>query len=219
VRRSPPFLVTWLAMDGTRSGIVELLRHGDGLTVEALTESLGLAAATVRRHLDVLQRDGHVEREAVRRATGRPHYVFKLTQAGRDLAPGHYVGVTELLLSELLALSPEDTRGQDGAGVALLAFERMSTALLQACASSVTASSLPDRLEQTVAALAAGGLMLDTEPQSDGFSITVRDCPCRCAGTAQQAVCGRSEAMLAELLGAPLRRDEAVEVCSYFVKA
>ena len=68
-------------MDGTRAGMVELLQHCNGLTVEALTESLGLAAATVRRHLDVLQRDGHVEREAVRRSTGRPHYVFKLTQA------------------------------------------------------------------------------------------------------------------------------------------
>ncbi len=120
-------------MDGTRASIIELLRQGDGLTVEALTESLGLAAATVRRHLDVLQRDGYVERQAVRRSTGRPHYAFTLTQAGRDLAPGHYVGVTELLLSELLALTEEDTRGKDGAAVALLAFERMNDALLRVC--------------------------------------------------------------------------------------
>jgi predicted ArsR family transcriptional regulator len=206
-------------MDGTRASIIELLRQAEGLTVEALTESLGLAAATVRRHLDVLQRDGHVEREVVRRSTGRPHYVFNLTQAGRDLAPGHYVGVTELLLSELLSLSSADTRGKDGAAVALLAFERMSASLLQACEGRVTASSLPERLQQTVEALSAGGLMLDTAPRQDGFVITVRDCPCRCAGSAQEAVCERSEAMLGQLLGQNLQRDpRAAEICSYFVR-
>jgi predicted ArsR family transcriptional regulator len=207
-------------MEGTRARIVELLRRGDGLTVESLTEALGLATATVRRHLDVLQRDGHVERASVRRPTGRPHYVFKLTQAGRDLAPGHYVGVTELLLSQLLALSPADTRDKDGAAVALLAFERMSASLLQDRERSVTASTLPDRLQQTVEALAAGGLMLETAPQPGGFMVTVRDCPCRCAGSAQAAVCQRSEAMLRSLLRCELRRDEAAtaDVCSYFVR-
>lgn len=207
-------------MDGTRANIVELLRRGDGLSVEALTEALGLGPATVRRHLDVLQRDGHVERDAVRRATGRPHYLFRLTQAGRDLAPGHYVGVTELLLSELLALDESDTRDKDGAAVALLAFERMSASLLRACEGQVTASNLTDRLEQTVEALAAGGLMLETASQQDGYVVTVRDCPCRCAGSAQVAVCQQSSAMLAQLLNARLERDEAAEteVCSYFVR-
>jgi len=207
-------------MDGTRVRIVELLRHGEGLTVEALTGALGLATATVRRHLDVLQRDGHVGRATARRLKGRPHYVFKLTQAGLDLTPGHYVGVTELLLSQLLALSPADTRDKDGAAVALLAFERMSAALLKACEDRVTATSLPDRLQQTVEALSAGGLMLETAPQQDGFLITVRDCPCRCAGSGQEAVCQRSEAMLGRLLGRELRREEAAksDVCSYFVR-
>jgi predicted ArsR family transcriptional regulator len=207
-------------MDGTRARIVELLRGADGTTVEALTEALGLAAATVRRHLDVLQRDGYVEREPVRRPTGRPHYAFNLTRAGRDLVPGHYVGVTELLLAELLSLTAADTRGKDGAAVTLLAFERMSAALLQACERRVTAPALPDRLQQTVEALSAGGLMLETAPRPGGVMITVRDCPCRCAGAAQETVCRRSEAMLETLLGTELQRRDALQadVCSYFVR-
>lgn len=197
-----------------------LLQHGTGLTVEALTGSLGLAAATIRRHLDVLQRDGHVEREAVRRSTGRPHYAFMLTQAGRDLAPGHYAGVAKLVMSQLLALTVADTRGKDGAAVALLALERMNGALLQACQGHVTASTLTGRLEQAVEALAAGGLMLDTTPESGGFQITVRDCPCRCAGSAQEAVCRRSQAMLGKLLKAELQKNpETTEGCSYLLKA
>ncbi len=205
-------------MDGTRAGIVELLQHNKGLTVDALTDSLGLAAATVRRHLDVLQRDGHVEHEAVRRSTGRPHYLFKLTQAGRELVPGHYAGVAEFVMAQLLELTPADTQGKDGASVALLAFERMNGVLLQACEGRVNAPGLEERLRQAVEALSTGGLMLETSPKRDGFQVTVRDCPCRCAGSAQEAVCQRSEAMLGQLLGARLQRDETTEACSYLVR-
>jgi predicted ArsR family transcriptional regulator len=208
-------------MDGTRARIIELLQQGDGATVEALTAELDLAAATVRRHLDVLQRDGYVERHAVRRSTGRPHYAFSVTQAGRDLTPGHYAGVMELLLSELLALTEDDTRNKDGNAVALLVFERMGASMLRSCERRVTATSLPERLKQTVEALSDGGLMLETSPQRDGYLITVRDCPCRCAGSAQEIVCQRAEAMLERLLQTPLRREESMssEACSYLVTA
>jgi len=208
-------------MDGSRARIVELLQQCDGATVEALTGDLGLAPATVRRHLDVLQRDGYVARRTVRRGTGRPNYVFSVTQAGRDQTPGHYAGVMELLIRELLALTEADTRGKDGNGVALLAFERMSTALLQSCERRVTALSLPDRLQQAVEALSEGGLMLETAPQQGGYRITVRDCPCRCAGSAQETVCRRAEAMLERLLRTPLLREASsgAEVCSYVLQA
>jgi predicted ArsR family transcriptional regulator len=208
-------------MDGTRARIIELLQRGDRVTVDALTGELDLAPATVRRHLDVLQRDGYVERHAVRRGTGRPYYAFSVTQAGRDLTPGHYAGVMELLLTELLALTESDTRGKDGSAVALMAFERMSAALLQSCERRVTATNLPDRLQQAVEALSDGGLMLETAPQRGGYLITVRDCPCRCAGSAQKTVCRNAEAMLERLLRAPLRREESSdpELCRYLVKA
>jgi predicted ArsR family transcriptional regulator len=206
-------------VDGTRARIVELLQGAEGLTVEALTGVLDLAPATVRRHLDVLQRDGYVERRSMRRGTGRPHYVFSVTQAGRDLTPGHYAGVMELLISELLALTEADTRGKDGGAIAMLAFERMSASLLKACERRVTASSLPERLQQAVDALSDGGLMLDTAPKRDGYLITVRDCPCRCAGSAQETVCQRAEEMLGRLLQSPLRKEASPgsELCSYVV--
>jgi predicted ArsR family transcriptional regulator len=206
-------------MESTRARIVELLRERGTATVEDLTRVLGVAPATVRRHLDVLQRDGYVERQTMRRPTGRPHYLFRLTQTGQDLTPSHYVGATGLLLSQLLSLTAADTRGKDGAAVALLAFDRMNQTLFQSCEPRVTATSLPDRLQQAVEALAAGGLMLETASRPDGFVVTVRDCPCRCAETVQEAVCLRSSSMLGRLLGTELRRDPTAEkACSYFVR-
>lgn len=206
-------------MEGTRGRIVELLRERGDATIDELTAQLGLAYATVRRHLDVLQRDRVVELHPVRHGTGRPHYVFTLTQAGHDLQPARYVGITGFLLSELLALTPADTYGRSGREIALLVFERMAESLQAACEPRVTAPSLPERLQQTVEALSEGGLMLEAQPQLRGYRIMVRDCPCRCAGSAQEAVCSRSEQMLAHLLRSEVHREQVTEprVCAYVV--
>ncbi len=206
-------------MEGTRGRIVELLRQRGKVTVEDLTRVLEVAPATVRRHLDVLQRDGQVALDTVRRATGRPHYVFTLTQAGRNLSPGHYIGSTVRVIGELLALRPADTRGKDGRGVALLTFERMTSSLLQACERRITASKLPERLRQAVEALADSGLVVEAAARRGGYLLKVRDCPCRWADSTREGACRQAEGLLSRLLRAPIRReqDEDRDVCAYFV--
>ena len=58
--------------DGTREEILALLRRHTSMSVEELARAIGLAPATVRRHLDVLLRDDYVEVSQVRGGTGRP---------------------------------------------------------------------------------------------------------------------------------------------------
>ncbi|HWC30845.1 MAG TPA: ArsR family transcriptional regulator [Dehalococcoidia bacterium] len=206
-------------VEGTRTRIVELLRQRGRATVEDLTRVLDLAPATVRRHLDVLQRDGQVALEAVRRATGRPHYVFTLTESGRSLVSGHYIGSTLRVVGELLALRPSDTRGKDGKGIALLTFERLTATLLRACERRVTAIQLPERLREAVDALAEGGVVVETVAQQGGYLLRVRDCPCRWADSTRAAACSQAESLLAGLLKAPIQRQEGEgpDVCAYFV--
>ena len=76
-------------METTRSKIMDILRRRKEGTVDDLTQALGLAPATIRRHLDILQRDGYITVRAVHRETGRPHYAFSMTEAGEDLFPHH----------------------------------------------------------------------------------------------------------------------------------
>jgi predicted ArsR family transcriptional regulator len=206
-------------MEGTRVRIVELLRERGKATVDDLTRVLDVAPATVRRHLDVLQRDGEVALQTVRRATGRPHYVFTLTQAGRNLLPSHYIGITVRLVSELLSLRPSDTNGKDGRAIAVLTFERLTANLLQACERRVTDSKLPERLRQAVAALAEGGLVVEAAAKRGGYLLRVRDCPCRWADSTREGACHQAGDMLSRLIKAPIRRepDEEDDVCAYFV--
>ena len=70
-------------MEGTRLGILTLLQHQTA-TVDQLSTKLGLASPTVRRHLDILQRDRFVTFQAVRRKQGRPEHAYSLTEEGHE---------------------------------------------------------------------------------------------------------------------------------------
>ena len=48
-------------MEGTRFKILQLLQSNGNQTVDALATNIGLAPATIRRHLDILQRDRFVD--------------------------------------------------------------------------------------------------------------------------------------------------------------
>ena len=54
-------------MEGTRLRILQLLQRNSCDTVDGLAKSIGLAPATIRRHLDILQCDRFVSFEEVRK--------------------------------------------------------------------------------------------------------------------------------------------------------
>ena len=70
-------------METTRQTILGILRRRKA-TISDVTGQLGLAPATVRRHLDILARDGHVDVTQVRRQTGRPHHLFSIKRIARE---------------------------------------------------------------------------------------------------------------------------------------
>ena len=102
---------------------MDILRRRVEATVDDLTQSLDLAPATIRRHLDILQRDGYITVRPVRRETGRPHYAFSLTEAGEDLFPQHYIRITNRLIDEIVSLDPAETAGKSGQDLAGLIFD------------------------------------------------------------------------------------------------
>lgn len=99
-------------MHSTKTEILARLKRSDGATVDELASSLGLAAMTVRQHLTALERDTLIHAEEVRRATGRPHYRFTLTDEGhRQLASG-YDRLAALLVDVAGVIEPAELIGQ-----------------------------------------------------------------------------------------------------------
>lgn len=68
----------------TRDIILEIIQNRKSETVNGLAQELSLAPATIRRHLDILQRDGLVTFTEVRHGTGRPEFSFSLTERGHE---------------------------------------------------------------------------------------------------------------------------------------
>jgi DeoR family suf operon transcriptional repressor len=189
-------------VESTRQVILDLLRRRKQATVEDLTQALSLAPATIRRHLDILMRDSYVAVDQVRRETGRPHYVFSLTDAGEDLFPKNYVRLTNRLIEEIVALEADETKGKDGAEIADLVFEKMAERLAQTYASRVTGETLGERVAQVAELLSDEGLTLDWQAGDEGFLLLGYGCPCRRVADSHSQMCSHDRRLLTQLLDA-----------------
>jgi predicted ArsR family transcriptional regulator len=80
-----------------------LLRNKEGLTVQALAQSLAISRNAVRQHLTSLERDGLVAKGVTHRSGGRPEQLYVLTNDGNERFPRQYSWFSELLLQTLQA--------------------------------------------------------------------------------------------------------------------
>ncbi|HXH21083.1 MAG TPA: ArsR family transcriptional regulator [Dehalococcoidia bacterium] len=208
-------------MDNTRTKILDILRRRREATVEELTKALELAPATVRRHLDILQRDGYVKVRAVRRETGRPHYAFSITEAGEELFPQHYVRITNRLVDEIMDLAPADTSGRSGRELAAVIFERMAQRMARAYAPRVNGATVAERARQAAQLLADEGLTLEVEERPGGEVLLLgRGCPCQRLAARDIDVCSHDRKLLSELLKADVEPwpDTGGAYCAYVVR-
>lgn len=209
-------------VDGTREEILAILRRRERVGVEDLAAELGLAGATVRRHLDVLQRDNYVSVTQVRGHTGRPRHLFSLTEAGADLFPHHYVRLTQRLLGEIIGLDASETAGRSGGDIASLVFERMAERLATEYAPRVTGSSLEERVRSAVGLVADEGIDFEVAPTPDGVRLLGRGCPCTRLTGGKSGSCDHDRRMLARILGVAVHPIAEAELphdfqCGYVV--
>lgn len=213
-------------VDGTREEILSLLRRHDRMSVEDLAQALGLAGATVRRHLDVLQRDSYVEVAQVRGGMGRPRHVFRLTEAGAEAFPHHYARMTQRLLGEIVALGEDEMAGRSGTQIASVVFDRMASRIAGEYGPRVHGATVEERTRSTVALIAEEGIDFEVMPGPHGLRLLGRGCLCtRIAdgGTSVQP-CEHDRQMLEALIGAPVVTLSPGDVphefqCGYEVRA
>ncbi|MDA0365365.1 MAG: helix-turn-helix domain-containing protein [Chloroflexi bacterium] len=203
-------------LNGTRQAVLNILRRrGGGVSVDELATELELTGATVRRHLDVLLRDDLVSVSQARGRTGRPRYVFALTEASEELFPHHYVRLTHRLLEEIVALGPEETAGRGGDAIAELVFGKMADRLAGEYAPLVSGSTVEARARSAVALLSQDGLDFDVVVGEDGVRLLGRGCPCTRIGVDVEATtksCAHDRRLLERVLGVRVRSLGADEI-------
>ncbi|MCU0519719.1 MAG: ArsR family transcriptional regulator [Anaerolineae bacterium] len=90
-------------MQDTRQQILEIMKRLGEVTVQDLSNELGLTSVTVRHHLEILRSEGYISDPEIVRSSrpGRPRFVYRLTSTAADLFPNNYSGLASALLGTI----------------------------------------------------------------------------------------------------------------------
>ncbi len=164
-------------MHSTKTEILALLKRSDGATVDEISTSIGLASMTVRQHLTALERDDLVRAQEVRRATGRPHFRYRLTDNGhRSISQGYDRLV--LLLVEAVGGQNDANPSAEGAdeGARRDLFRRAAQSLAGRHRVEIEMLAGKERIERIVAILRSHGGFAEYHEQGGAFEL--RDFSC-----------------------------------------
>lgn len=188
-------------LDSTRGQIATLLRRSSR-TVEELATELGLTDNAVRNHLAILERDGIVRQDGVRRlkGAGKPALMYSLEPS----AESYFSRAYQPVLAAVLDVLVEELPPEQAAEILHRVGRRLGVA-----AGGAASGTLADRLSAAAAALRDLGGEVDIATE-DGTSI-IRSVGCPLASAVRQRpeTCRTVEAFVSEIVGAPVR-----ECCS-----
>jgi predicted ArsR family transcriptional regulator len=197
-------------MEGTRLRILQLLQLHDSYTVDGLAKAIGLAPATIRRHLDILQRDRLVAYEEVRKRTGRPEYSFYLTESGQEALPKDYDRLLGMVVQEMSALNAEDTREKDGRQILESVFQRLADEVATSYRAELAGKDLGQRLVALTRHLEKNDFSPQTEVSDGHLEIRLINCPFRSVALQNQEVCGFDQHLISSLLQRQIVRKRCI---------
>ena len=206
-------------MEGTRLRILQLLQKNSNDTVEGLAKAIGLAPATIRRHLDILQRDRLVTFEEVRKRTGRPEYSFHLTEDGHEALPKGYDELLGMMVQELSTLTSREAGGMDGQQILELLFLRLSRNVVRTYEDELADSDLRERLATLTRHLSEKDFFPEVEYVGGNLRIKLLNCPFRSVALQNKAVCTFDLNLISSLLELDVERAECIHdgdgICVY----
>jgi len=197
-------------MEGTRLRILQILQKNTNDTVEGLAKGIGLASATIRRHLDILQRDHLVAFTEVRKKTGRPEYSFYLTEDGQEALPKHYSKLLGMVVHELSELSESDTQGKDGSGVLDLVFSRLADEVVRPLKADLAGKSLGQRVASLERHLGEQTFLPKMAVSDGTLKIRLMNCPFRSVAMESKAVCSFDLNVISSMLDMKVERHECI---------
>lgn len=179
-------------LDSTRGRIVELLRRASR-TVEDLASELGVTDNAVRLQLGMLERDGIVRANGVRRGggAGKPATIYEIAPSAEPSFSEAYLP----FLTTLLATLGDRLDGRELRAIMRDVGKRL------AGDQSRTTGSLQARTELASRVLNELGAITTVERLSGGVRLQGCSCPLGVAVNARKEVCAAVQAMLGEITG------------------
>ena len=191
------------SVGSARGRVVSLLRAHGGLGADELAAELGVSKQCVRKHLDVLERDGYVAHAPERKERGRPAHRYRLTAKAEELFPKRYDLFARAVLRQVSAVWGE----------------RGLNAVFCGCADEMIARLRPEltglgfdaRIARLTEALRELGYEAEAERLPDGsYMLTEWNCPQAEVAREYRQLCDRELLVYRELLGADVFREERI---------
>jgi len=190
-------------LGASREEIVQQLRARGSVSADELAEALGVTKQCVRKHLDVLEREGYVGHAPARGDRGRPAHVFRLTPKAEELFPKRY---------DLFARSVLRQIGEVWG-------ERGLNAVFCGCAAEMTEGLRPQlaglnfdaRVRRLTELLRETGYEAEAERLDDGsYLLTEWNCPQAELAREYRQLCDQELTVYRELLGAEVFRESRI---------
>lgn len=188
---------------GQRSPALEILRliqQRGPQSIKSLEAELGVTTNAVREQIQNLLADGLILAEKERRATGRPAYVYSLTEKAQRLFPQAYDMLLKLLIEEIVQREGADNTQQLLNAVG----ERMADGMT----SGGKSTDLREQLESITTALARQGMPITILEQDEAVTLHSWSCPYISLARETEGVCQMEQHMLERALGTRVTIDE-----------
>ena len=206
-------------MQTTKQQILTLLKRTGSVTVEEAAGALAIASMTARQHLVVMERDGLVKVDKVRRSTGRPHFVFSLTPKAEEMFPRRYDLLTQILLEEACSLTAGEIAELSHAERQSLLVRRTAQQLADHYRFQVQGRSIADRVSAATDVLQLIGGFAEWYETDAGYEIRDYNCVFSWLVSEEEGQCEWHVQLLTELLNYPAQHehmlDGKVRCCRY----
>lgn len=188
---------------GQRSPAFEILRliqQRGPQSIKSLEAELGVTTNAVREQIQSLLAAGLLSADKERRGTGRPAYIYSLTEKAQRLFPQAYDVLLRLLIEEIVKREGSDITQQLLNAVG----ERMADGFVAGDKSA----DLHQQLEAITAELARHGMPITIFEQDEAVALQSWSCPYISLARETDGICQMERHMLERALGRRVTLDE-----------
>jgi predicted ArsR family transcriptional regulator len=202
----------------TRNQLLCMLKTEGSCSTSEMAKAMGITEMAVRRHLQIMEREGLIRSKLVRQPMGRPSYRYSLTERADERFPKNYPQLTLDLFREL---------EQEPGGTEMI--DRMFAGRRDRLEARLRDRMDKRSLEQRVAELSAiqndGGYMSrwTADPHEPGaYLLHEYNCPVAQVANRYRQACQCELQLFERLLGAEVERTECLAEggrrCTYAIR-
>lgn len=173
----------------------------------------------MRRHLDILQRDGLLEFQEKREGAGRPEHVFQLTSKGYENGPREYDSLLVDMIAEVSELTADQLDGKDGNQIIEQVFHSMADRIAKVAVADDTRAPI-DKLTEL---LEERHYEPEVTINNGTTQIQLNNCPYRSAAMQNPVICSFDSRLITSVMGFESLKSECVRdgsgCCLYEVES